>query len=199
MRSGTPGSHRRMWLVCLNKPMGWQESKATSPGWARTRPGSLHKKGLSRVPCLLDLSKDEARRWDSRSPGFPRCQDSTSYRALVLCYTTRGLHVKSLLNSQLHFYKSTIVLENTNFKILFTKVETSRKKPIQLSTETQNLSEHNYKPLFVCVLATQLCLILWNPMDCSPPGSSVHGIPQARTLEWVAIPLPISLFLKIVK
>ena len=27
-------------------------------------------------------------------------------------------------------------------------------------------------------------------MDCSPPGSSVHGISQARTLEWVAIPPP---------
>ena len=27
-----------------------------------------------------------------------------------------------------------------------------------------------------------------DPMDCSPPGSSVHGILQARTLEWVAIP-----------
>ena len=28
---------------------------------------------------------------------------------------------------------------------------------------------------------------LCNPMDCSPPGSSVHGVFQARTLEWVAI------------
>ena len=28
---------------------------------------------------------------------------------------------------------------------------------------------------------------LCNPMDCSPPGSSVHGILQARVLEWVAI------------
>ena len=28
----------------------------------------------------------------------------------------------------------------------------------------------------------------YNPMDCSPPGSSVHGILQARILEWVAIP-----------
>ena len=27
-------------------------------------------------------------------------------------------------------------------------------------------------------------------MDCSPPGSSVHGILQARILEWVAMPLP---------
>ena len=33
----------------------------------------------------------------------------------------------------------------------------------------------------------QSCLILHDPMDCSLPGSSVHGIFQARVLEWVAI------------
>ena len=33
----------------------------------------------------------------------------------------------------------------------------------------------------------QSCLTLWNPIDCSPPDSSVHGILQARILEWVAI------------
>ena len=33
----------------------------------------------------------------------------------------------------------------------------------------------------------QSCLTLSDPMDCSPPGSSVHGIFQARVLEWVAI------------
>ena len=33
----------------------------------------------------------------------------------------------------------------------------------------------------------QLCLTPSNPMDCSPPGSSVHGIFQARVLEWGAI------------
>ena len=36
----------------------------------------------------------------------------------------------------------------------------------------------------MCVNA-QSCLTLCNPMDCSPPGSSVHGILQARILEWV--------------
>ena len=41
----------------------------------------------------------------------------------------------------------------------------------------------------VCVLATQSCVTLWHPMDCSPSGSSVHGIFQTRTLAWVtAIP-----------
>ena len=34
---------------------------------------------------------------------------------------------------------------------------------------------------------TQSCLTLSDPMDCSPPGSSIHGIFQARVLEWVAI------------
>ena len=39
----------------------------------------------------------------------------------------------------------------------------------------------------MCVRA-QSCPILCNPKDCSPPGSSVHGIFQERILEWVAIP-----------
>ena len=34
---------------------------------------------------------------------------------------------------------------------------------------------------------TQSCPTFSNPMDCSPPGSSVHGIFQARVLEWGAI------------
>ena len=41
----------------------------------------------------------------------------------------------------------------------------------------------------VIVVLAQLCLTLCDPMDCSPPGSSVHGILQARILEWVAIPI----------
>ena len=50
---------------------------------------------------------------------------------------------------------------------------------------------HNYCTIWnwkkMGVLAVQLCLTLWDPMDCSPPGSSVHGISQARILKWVAI------------
>ena len=40
---------------------------------------------------------------------------------------------------------------------------------------------------FVVVLIAQACLTLWDPVDCSPPGSPVHGILQARILEWVAM------------
>ena len=40
----------------------------------------------------------------------------------------------------------------------------------------------------VCVLVAQLCLTFCDPMDCSLPDSSVHGIFQARILVWVAMP-----------
>ena len=43
------------------------------------------------------------------------------------------------------------------------------------------------KILKASVIVTQLCLTLCDPLDCSLPDSSVHGIPQARILEWVAI------------
>ena len=39
-----------------------------------------------------------------------------------------------------------------------------------------------------CCLVTKLHLPLWDPMDCSPPGSFVRGISQARILEWGAVP-----------
>ena len=39
----------------------------------------------------------------------------------------------------------------------------------------------------VCVKSLQLCPALCEPVDCSPPVSSVYGILQARILEWVAI------------
>ena len=38
------------------------------------------------------------------------------------------------------------------------------------------------------MLVSQLSKTICDPMDCSPPGSSVHGIFQERVLEWVAIP-----------
>ena len=36
-------------------------------------------------------------------------------------------------------------------------------------------------------MRAQMCLTLWDPVDCSLPGSSVHGILQVRILEWVAV------------
>ena len=56
------------------------------------------------------------------------------------------------------------------------------------------LSEPLGKPLDhqekVKVLVAQSCLTLCDPTDCSLPGSSVHGILQARILGWVPFPSP---------
>ena len=53
--------------------------------------------------------------------------------------------------------------------------------------------ERHYICVCVCVcvcVCTQLCPTLCDPMDCNLPDSSVHGIFQARLLEWVAISSP---------
>ena len=50
------------------------------------------------------------------------------------------------------------------------------------------LSAHPYTAPKRKVLVTLSCPTLCDPMDSSPPGSSVYGILQARILEWVAIP-----------
>ena len=47
---------------------------------------------------------------------------------------------------------------------------------------------YTYTGIAVCVLGRFTPVWLCNPMDCSPPSSSVHGILQARKLEWAAIP-----------
>ena len=53
-----------------------------------------------------------------------------------------------------------------------------------------SMEQLRLKPIVLCVHAQllQSCLTLCDPMDCSPPDSSVHGILQTTILEWVAIP-----------
>ena len=62
---------------------------------------------------------------------------------------------------------------------------------LQLTQTTLNYYLNYYLIISIIVLVmcvcAQLCPTLCDPMDCSPPGSSVHGIVQARILEWVAI------------
>ena len=62
--------------------------------------------------------------------------------------------------------------------------------PLAPPGKPQNLKQSSSKILFYyccCCLVTQSCLTLCEPMNCSPPASSVHGILQARILEWVAL------------
>ena len=53
---------------------------------------------------------------------------------------------------------------------------------------SQDEVEKSFAKTVLIRASVQSCPALCDPMDCSPPGSSVHGILQARRLEWVAMP-----------
>ena len=54
--------------------------------------------------------------------------------------------------------------------------------------QTVSLNTSRNMPLYMQAKSLQSCLTLYDSLDCSPPGSSVHGILQTRILEWVAMP-----------
>ena len=57
--------------------------------------------------------------------------------------------------------------------------------PLSLSISTWVTPVHT--SCYYCRLVAQSCLTLCNPLDCSLPGSSVHGISQGRILGWIPI------------
>ena len=83
----------------------------------------------------------------------------------------------------------------TNLKIRQKCLEVSLSNFYNLSHRNQDFMDQQYhgiKLYSICIHAAavkslQSCLTLCDPIDGSPPGSSVPGILQARTLEWVAI------------
>ena len=75
----------------------------------------------------------------------------------------------------------------------FSGRKNSHRYMFQLPQKKDPMQKHFFEySSLICVKVksenevAQLCPTLRDPMDCSPPGSSVHGIFQARVLEWVA-------------
>ena len=100
-----------------------------------------------------------------------------------------------------HMYLSQ---ENTNFTNHFLNVLSSRFQSIthKLSVLTKlynsyllTICSQSCYTLKVKVLVAQWCLTFSDPVDCSPPGSSVHGILQARISELVTMPSSRRIFL----
>ena len=79
------------------------------------------------------------------------------------------------------FTKVNLERENTQQHILYLKSK-GLWKARETALARMSASTH------VCVLVVQLCPTLCDPMDRSLPASSVHGILQARILEWIFIP-----------
>ena len=89
------------------------------------------------------------------------------------------------LYSEIHPYESFVTgFLDSVFSSLAQKVKGTFLAEAELSLKGTDLRDPRCS---VCILS---CVLLFcNPIDCSPPGSSVHGILQARILEWVAISL----------
>ena len=89
----------------------------------------------------------------------------------------------TLRSFQIVFQSGCTILPSSKFMRISVFIPIPKKgKPKNAQTTTQLHSSH----ALVSEVA-QSCLTLCNPMDYSLPGSSVHGIFQARVLEWVAI------------
>ena len=98
----------------------------------------------------------------------------------------RGAHSEPALSVKLQSYLQSNQRESDNSKL---------KKPDVLLANSGLGQDYKLRPTYcsskflkLMHSVTQLCLTLCDPMDCSPPGSSVHGILQARLLDWVAMP-----------
>ena len=80
-----------------------------------------------------------------------------------------------ILNNRLNTNGNSVLSPETDFVEPFLETDVTIKGPHHINVN-------------LCVLRSVALswLTLFNPMDCSPPGSSVHGIFQARILEWVA-------------
>ena len=83
-------------------------------------------------------------------------------------------HIECLSNNP--FFSFFIEARNT--------VGVQRKEKLEKAAVSENVAFH----LVYCWPVAQLCPTLCHPMECSPPGSSFHGISQARMLEWAATP-----------
>ena len=68
-------------------------------------------------------------------------------------------------------------------RVLYTYTHTHTHTHIYIYTYTHTIHTH----ILCCCLVTKLCQILCDPMDCSLPGFPIHGIFQARIMDWVAI------------
>ena len=87
-------------------------------------------------------------------------------------------------NTSEEFWSAGEALEHPDTWVKHLKSRKSIKSFIYLVSIIYFCIPINFACMYVCV---QSCPTLCDPMDCSPPGPSVHGILQARILEWIAI------------
>ena len=105
---------------------------------------------------------------------------------LLCSMPTYGLRIICVAAALLSFSFSWVRKHNLEFRIVFwINVQLSlRESGCPLKADSL---QDSFQSCCLCCLVSKSCPTLCNPMDCSPPGSFIHGISQARILVWVAI------------
>ena len=103
---------------------------------------------------------------------------------LIISYTSNIFLKKHMLSTIIKKYIQIILIPSSlkYFLILFVHTE------LWFCAGIWRVFTSEEMKVVCVVLVAKSCQTLCDPMDGSPPGSSVHGIFQARILEWVAIP-----------
>ena len=148
-----------------------------SPGKAALVSGSEELSG--NMTCLLNCSKMLISRTSLVAQELGRWASTAGSR---VWYPVRELRSHMLRGVAINKYKKQDLK-----KILIYRQEHHFPNKNRNKYRGDSVSSTKCVCVCVCVLVTQLCSTLFNPIACSPPGSSVHGILQARILEWVVI------------
>ena len=162
---------------CLENPMDRGASWATVHGVAKS--GTLLKR----------LSTHTRGRY--AGTGKSLCAISCTNKIKPTCQQNFLCHFYVLLNN--------MTCQAMQLALLSVHTPATSKEPLRcMATVHLSLWTHTgyisislstkFEPEKAKVLVAQSCPTLYNPTDCNPPGSSVHGILQARIQEWVAIP-----------
>ena len=77
-----------------------------------------------------------------------------------------------------------------NYKVFNSTLQKCQGSCIHFSGPLKQIATHLLPSNVQYAKSLQSCPTLCNPIACSPPGSSVHGLLQARILEWIAMPSP---------
>ena len=127
-------------------------------------------------------TEDEMVGWHHRLNGheFEEAPGVSDGQGTLACYSPWGCK-ESDTTEGLNWVSPKLSFFDTQFFLLAESRIFSLKKIHKLFSLT-------LKILMCCSVLNCICCVqLCNPMDCRPPGSSVHGILQARTLEWVTM------------
>ena len=163
---------------------------------AQTRPGlqTFPSQGLceqhpSQWPWYYSLGSNILHRWVRKTRPFGKYNRSRSN--MKTSATECSISTWTLLSQKelVHIPQEKTLLGDLGLKNVskFSKICNSILLPLRIQRVNVLVHQFIFPALLSSPLVTPSCPTLCDPMDCGPPGSSVHGILQAGILEWAAI------------